>query len=73
MPIVTETCSSLEKLLYWDWPGKNLHEPLQEGTEAWQRLYDQNTFDIRLYEYAQKLFAAQSKIFDSLSESHRRD
>jgi hypothetical protein len=57
------TCT--EKLLYWDWPGKNKHDPIQEGSEAWQRLYDQNTFDIRLYEYAKQLFVAQSAIFKS--------
>lgn len=55
-----------EKLLYWDWPGKNRHEPVLEGTEAWNRLEFQNTFDIRLYEYAEKLFIAQGKLFESL-------
>ena len=54
---------STEKLLYWDWPGKNRHDNLQEGSEAWQRLYDQNRFDIRLYEYAKQLFVAQAVLF----------
>jgi len=51
-----------EKLLYWDWPGKNRHEPVVGG-EAWDILYKHNTFDLRLYEYAEKLFKAQGKLF----------
>ncbi|KAL7486239.1 hypothetical protein ACHAW6_011858 [Cyclotella cf. meneghiniana] len=60
-----EECT--EKLLYWDWPGKNRHDQIEEGSEAWQRLYDQNTFDIRLYEYAEQLFVAQAKIFKNFT------
>jgi len=55
-----------EKLLYWDWPGKNRHDLVLEGDPAYERLYEQNTFDIRLYEYAETLFAAQSSIFIGL-------
>jgi len=51
-----------EKLLYWDWPGKNRHEPVVSG-EAWDILHKHNTFDLRLYEYAEKLFKAQGKLF----------
>lgn len=54
-----------EKLWYWDWPGKNRHERVLEGSEAWNRLYEQNSFDIRLYEYARELFKAQGKLFQS--------
>lgn len=54
-----------EKLWYWDWPGKNRHEPVLEGSEAWNRLYEQNSFDIRLYEYARELFKAQGKLFET--------
>ena len=52
-----------EKLWYWDWPGKNRHEQVIEGSDAWNRLYEQNSFDIRLYEYARALFKAQGKLF----------
>eukprot|EP01083_Nonionella_stella_P045150 121350_1 len=52
-----------EKLLYWDWPGKNRHEPVVQGSEAWDTLLKQNTFDLRLYEYAERLFEAQGKLF----------
>ena len=55
-----------EKLLYWDWPGKNRHEAVLEGSEAWKRLHDQNTFDIRLYQYAEQLFKAQGKLFQDI-------
>lgn len=51
-----------EKLLYWDWPGKNRHEAVIGG-EAWDMLYKQNTFDLRLYDYAEILFEAQGKLF----------
>mmetsp|Transcript_53792 Transcript_53792/g.114279 ORF Transcript_53792/g.114279 Transcript_53792/m.114279 type:complete len:492 (-) Transcript_53792:27-1502(-) len=53
-----------EKLLYWDWPGKNRHEPVTGG-EAWDILYKHNTFDLRLYEYAEQLFEAQGKLFQN--------
>ena len=36
--------------------------------EAWDILYKQNSFDIRLYEYAQNLFEAQKQLF---LESHK--
>jgi len=52
-----------EKLLYWDWPGKNRHDIVVQGSEAWDTLYKQNTFDLRLYEYAEQLFEAQGKLF----------
>ena len=57
-----------EKLWYWDWPGKNRHEQVLEGSEAWNRLYEQNSFDIRLYEYARYLFKAQGKLFQTSKE-----
>jgi hypothetical protein len=53
-----------DKLLHWGWSGKNKHESVEEGTETWNLLKEQNTFDIRLYEYAVKLFEVQgSTIF----------
>jgi len=61
----SEEC--IEKLLYWSWPGKNKHTPVVDG-ESWDILYKQNSFDIRLYEYAQNLFEAQKQLF---LESHK--
>ena len=54
----------VEKLLFWDWPGKNRHTAVERGSEAWDMLYKQNSFDLRLFEYAQQLFVAQGKLFD---------
>ena len=51
-----------EKILFWDWPGKNRHDPVIEGSEAWNLLYNQNTFDLRLYEYAQQLYETQGRL-----------
>ena len=48
-----------DKLLQWGWRGKNKHQMIKEGSDAWNLLKEQNTFDIRLYEYAVKLFEVQ--------------
>ncbi|KAL7530259.1 hypothetical protein ACHAWF_003304 [Thalassiosira exigua] len=61
-----------EKLLYWDWPGKNRHETVTRGTEAWDALSKQNAFDLRLYEYAMRLFEAQGKLFEDAPGAKRR-
>lgn len=61
---VREECQ--EKLLYWDWPGKNRHDPVEPGSEAWVALEKHNTFDLRLFEYAQQLFDAQGKLFQAI-------
>lgn len=58
-----------EKLLYWDWPGKNRHDPVVKGSEAWDILQKHNTFDMRVYEYAEKLFEAQGKLFHAIESS----
>lgn len=48
-----------DKLLHWGWKGKNKHEKIIEGSDAFNLLKEQNAFDIRLYEYAEKLFEVQ--------------
>lgn len=58
-----------EKLLFWDWPGKNRHDQVVQGSEAWNILYKHNTFDLRLYDYAQQLFEAQAKLFQDTPSS----
>lgn len=58
----TDECQ--EKLLYWDWPGKNRHDPVVQGSEAWETLSRHNSFDLRLYEFAEKLFEEQKSLFD---------
>lgn len=53
-----------DKLLQWGWSGKNKHANIIKGSDAWNLLQEQNSFDIRLYEYAVKLFEVQgSTIF----------
>ncbi len=54
-----------DKLLHWAWSGKNKHKSLTEGSDTWNLLKEQNTFDIRLYEYAMKLFEVQALLFSS--------
>jgi len=52
-----------DKLLHWGWSGKNKHEQLEEGSDTWNLLKEQNTFDLRLYEYAVRLFEVQALLF----------
>lgn len=59
----SEECE--EKILYWDWPGINRHDPVIEGSDAWNLLYKHNIFDLRLYDYAQQLFEVQGALFQS--------
>ena len=56
-----------EKHLHWGWTGKNKHEKLEVGSETWNLLKEQNSFDIRVFEYAEKLFEIQGKTLFSES------
>ena len=56
-----------EKQLHWGWTGKNKHDKLEVGSDAWNLLKEQNSFDIRLFEYAEKLFEIQGKTLFSKS------
>ena len=60
--VVNENCD--EKLLNWGWSGNSNYSPIQEGNEVWSLLMDQNTFDMRLYEYAKMLFEDQASLFN---------
>lgn len=51
------------KLLDWNWPAKNKHPDLEESSDVYKILTKQNTFDIRLYKYAQELFHQQANMF----------
>jgi len=53
----------VDRLLNWDWSGKNRHEMVDEGGEAWDLLKAQNIFDLKLYEYAEILFEHQGQMF----------
>ena len=56
-----------EERMHWDWTGKNIeknkNELPDEGTPAWNILYEKNKFDMELYEYAKQLFRQQSGLF----------
>jgi hypothetical protein len=47
------------KLLDWDWPNKNKHVAVKEGTEAWRKLASVNDLDMKLYRHAEKVFRQQ--------------
>ena len=53
----------VERLLGWGWEGKVNHPRVREGSSEWKALWDQNTFDVRLYEYAQELYELQGSMF----------
>ena len=53
----------VERLLGWGWEGKVNHPRVREGSSEWKALWDQNTFDVRLYEYAQDLYGLQGSMF----------
>jgi len=58
----TEECHS--KILDWNWPNKNKHQPVREGSEAWGLLMKQNGFDVKLFHYAEEIFREQAAIFE---------
>ena len=51
------------RFLNWDGSGKNRHDMVDEGGEAWDLLNAQNIFDLRSYEYAEILFEHQGQMF----------
>lgn len=50
-----------EKKLEWSWPMKHKHPMVEEGSRAWQLIRTANKFDLRLYDFAKKLFIQQGK------------
>eukprot|EP00521_Asterionellopsis_glacialis_P009291 CAMPEP_0195287232 /NCGR_PEP_ID=MMETSP0707-20130614/4378_1 /TAXON_ID=33640 /ORGANISM="Asterionellopsis glacialis, Strain CCMP134" /LENGTH=437 /DNA_ID=CAMNT_0040346965 /DNA_START=100 /DNA_END=1413 /DNA_ORIENTATION=+ len=51
------------KLLDWKWPNKNKHPDADEDSRAWKYLKEHNTFDLRIYKYAEELFEQQAMLF----------
>jgi hypothetical protein len=47
------------KLLDWNWPSKNKHSQVQEGSETWRKLASLNNLDMSLYKHAEKVFNLQ--------------
>jgi hypothetical protein len=52
------------KMLDWNWPNKNKHTPVREGSEAWRLLMKHNEFDVKLFHYAEEIFDEQATLFD---------
>ena len=50
-----------EKYLEWGWLSAD-YTPVGQDSEEWKALKISNTFDLRLYEYAEKLFEAQGTL-----------
>ena len=56
-----------EKLWNYAWSSKHQHEMIEEGSEAWELLYQQNRLDMQLYKYATQIFEEQrSFLFESV-------
>ena len=60
-----------ERYLEWGWDASH-YKPIEENSEEWNLLTKSNTFDLKLYEYAEMLFKVQGAIlsgdFDANSE-----
>ncbi|KAL7466681.1 hypothetical protein ACHAXS_006975 [Conticribra weissflogii] len=55
----------LEKKLEWAWPMKHRHFNIEEGTDAWYLIANQNKLDLQLYQYAKELFQKQAELFET--------
>lgn len=55
----------IQNKIEWSWPMKHHHAPVDEGSDAWDLIAAQNTFDIMLYEYAKELFSHQEALVSS--------
>jgi hypothetical protein len=49
------------KLLDWNWPNKNKHLAVKEGSEAWRKLASVNELDMKLYKHAEKIYKIQGQ------------
>lgn len=50
-----------EKKLNQKWPMKHQHSKIEDGSRAWQLIHAANKFDLRLYDFAKKLFSQQGE------------
>jgi len=59
-----EAC--IDRLVGWKWINRNglTHPEVKENSKTWKLLEEQNTFDIRLFRYAETLFRSQSSLFE---------
>jgi len=52
--------SCISRVVFDDWPNRNLHPVLEKDSEVWNILKEKNYFDMQLYEYAKTIFKEQS-------------
>jgi len=58
-----EAC--IDEIVGWKWLSRaSSHPGVKENGRIWRLLGEQNAFDMRLYNYAEELFRAQSFLFD---------
>ena len=51
------------KLLDWNWPNKNKHVSIREGSEIWRKLAEVNDLDMKLYKHAERVYKMQGEVF----------
>ena len=52
-----------KRRLQWDWSLRHPHEvEVLEGNRLWNLISGQNSYDMRLYEYAQFIFEEQAQL-----------
>ncbi|KAI2492771.1 hypothetical protein MHU86_21776 [Fragilaria crotonensis] len=59
----TKASGCHSKLLDWNWPNKNKHAPIREGSEVWRKLADVNDLDMKLYKHAERVYKMQGEVF----------
>lgn len=56
----------IDRRMGWDWANEgHIYPKVKEGSKTWNLLEEANSFDIRLFEYAQELYRMQAVIFAS--------
>jgi len=54
----------IDRRMGWNWSNKgHLYPKVKEGSDVWDLLEEANTFDIRLFHYAEELFHMQAVLF----------
>lgn len=53
--------SCIEKKLDWSWPMKHKHPAIEKDSTAWSLIVANNSFDMKLYDFAKDLFHQQGQ------------
>jgi len=57
-----------DRFMVWDWSRKSKHAVFKPDSNIWKNFERHNMYDIRLYQYAERLFQEQGTYFDKIWE-----